>query len=134
MAESSAHKKLIEFMVLRINKMAPKKNGIFMIDSEDTPLPISVNGGIFPDAYYCDGDVLILGEAKTINDVDRKHSIHQYEKYIETIESFEGLGIFVLCVHWDTFLMAQKIIRRMLPENRVGTYIILSSNGKEAVL
>lgn len=131
MAESTEHKKLVEQLVNKINGIVPK-NSIIMVDSDKSPLPIFVYGGVCPDVYCRSGDFMFIGEAKTLRDVERKHSIYQYEKYIETVEAFEGIGFFILCVHWDAFLTAQRIIRRLLPKNRIGKYIVLSSNGREA--
>ena len=135
MAESLYHKKLVELVVGRAKKLVPeRKQGMILVDSDVTPLPTSIYGGVCPDVYYCDGDIMVLGEAKTFKDIDKRHSIHQYEKYIATIEAFEGLGYFILCVHWDCFLYAQKIMKNLLPKSKIGKYIIVSENGRDVIL
>jgi len=51
----------------------------------DTPsssfLPPSVIDGYRPDLYYNHNGLLIIGEAKTDPDFDKRHSIEQYNSY-----------------------------------------------------
>ncbi len=44
--------------------------------------------GYVPDLYYKYNDLIIIGEAKTENDLERVHSINQFESYINHLENY----------------------------------------------
>ena len=135
MAEGAEHKDNVKKLYNYICGIVPSGNlRLIIVDNEGFSNPNPIFEGVIPDVSYYHKDVMILGEAKSMKDFDRPHSLRQYKAYVETCESFDGESTFILLVHWDTFLSAQKIIRRMLPENYKGEYIIISSNGKVAKL
>ncbi len=47
----------------------------------------------YPDVYYCDNSSIIIGEAKTDNDIYKPHTMSQLDAYIS------HLGIFKLRRH-----------------------------------
>lgn len=47
----------------------------------------------YPDVYYCDNSSIIIGEAKTDNDIHNQHTMSQLDAYIS------HLGIFKLSRH-----------------------------------
>lgn len=135
MAEGTQHRSYVKQLYNFIINLVPSKNkGLIIVDNEGFSHPIPIFDSVIPDISYYFGNEMILGEAKSMNDYDRPHSIRQYRAYVSTCEAFEGNATFILYLHWDTFLNAQKLIRKMLPKPHKAEYIIVSSNGKVARL
>ena len=68
--------------------------------------------GFRPDVYYQYGDTLIIGEAKTSDDVGRLHSLQQYDSYIRKCSLFEGKAYFIAAVYWADKAQLHNILRR----------------------
>ncbi len=56
-----------------------------------------VCGGYFPDVYYKDNKLMILGEAKTENDIINAHTYSQLSAYIDELTLFSGERHMVIC-------------------------------------
>jgi hypothetical protein len=56
-----------------------------------------VCGGYYPDVYYNDRSRMILGEAKTDNDILNSHTDAQIKAYIDELQLFSGERHIVLC-------------------------------------
>lgn len=57
--------------------------------------------------------MLIIGEAKTSNDIERLHSRLQYESYIQKCSTFPGQAMFIIAVPWMDRAAAHNIIRKI---------------------
>lgn len=86
-----------------------------------------------PDVLFDSGDQLIIGEAKTPEDVDRSHSLSQYKSYLSACMSHIGYSCLVICVSWDTFVSTKNIFRKLKKDMGISTLVIvLCENGMEA--
>ncbi len=136
MAEGPEHKEFVKKMYEFICSLIPKDNVKFIVvDNEGIASPEPIFYGVIPDISYNFKDVMVLGEAKSKKDFDRPHSLRQYKAYIETCENNSNAhSIFVLYVHWDAFLSAQTILRKMIPYNSICDYYVVASNGRSCKL
>lgn len=104
MAESLEHKQLVlKAKEWIINNLIDEKK-FFIFTDVDRKLnyekPIRVLDGFQPD-IVCKGlekSELVIVEAKTINDIDKEHSIFQYRSYYKTCEINEGKSFLVFSV------------------------------------
>ena len=53
-------------------------------------------GGSVPDVFYNDSHYIILGEAKTDNDIEQAHTQRQLNDYISEVRTYEADRIIVL--------------------------------------
>ena len=67
-----------------------------------------------PDAYVpCGpGNLLVIGEAKTAGDLERKHSLEQIAAFLETCSESEN-SYFILAVPWDQVRLAQSLVKKL---------------------
>lgn len=100
MPESNQHLQLVKILIEEISKNVPPDCvGLIQFDSPDsTNHPPETIEGYRPDAYYQFENLLVIGEAKTSDDVDRRHSRDQYEAYLKECASFYGQAFFVITV------------------------------------
>ena len=84
--------------------------------------------GFRPDVYYQYGDLLIIGEAKTSDDVGRLHSRQQYDSYIRKCSLFEGKAYFIAAVYWADKAQLHNILRP-IKRKYPGDYIITILEG-----
>ena len=85
---------------------------IFEVSGNVTRMP----EGFVPDLYYKYNGKLIIGEAKTEPDIEREHSLQQYQSYSKYLKkhSEEGYGcVFIIAVPWDATITASRIIKKM---------------------
>lgn len=134
MAESSTH---IEFVYTCkdyiVKNVIPSGDDAFVcVDCpETTQKPPAVVGGVRPDLYYRRSGLLVIGEAKTIGDIDNIHSRKQYECYFEECKLFEGDSYIVVCSSWSVAPSLWTILKRMKLQNNYAAHIIvLFENGK----
>jgi|TARA_B100000959_G_C14969109_1_gene618964 hypothetical protein len=115
-SESSAHIYLVDVMSKYIaNKYFESDMGRLLIDSPQNSKnakPFKVNG-YKPDIYAKKEDTMvILGEAKTDYDLDRKHSIEQFNAFLKYCSGFDD-SIFVLAVPWYLSIHGKKILQNI---------------------
>lgn len=115
MAESIQHQKMAQYLTDRIKEMIPSDCWKLMqIDSPDSlNIPPLTNDGRRPDAYYQFESLLIIGEAKTAEDVDKPHSRFQYESYLKECSRFTGESVLILIVPLLEKAMAHNILQKM---------------------
>ena len=94
-------------------------------DTADSEKPSHVIGNFIPDVFYWHDDLLIIGEAKTINDFDRPHSIAQYKAYLEECQNFSGTAILIISVPWQLVLSAKNYFRLLSRNMEKKTRIII---------
>jgi hypothetical protein len=126
MSESRNHVELVAIAVKYIKTIvAPDLHAIIQYDSADSSRPTRVIGNFIPDVYFWHNDQLIIGEAKTINDFDRPHSLDQYEAYIKECKSFYGHSTLVISVPWQVVATAKNYFRRLKKEFATDIPIII---------
>ena len=132
MAESSQHILLVENIVLYITKNINNiVSSLILIDSPDsTYKPKAVINGYIPDLYYNFKNFLIIGEAKTDNDVERVHSLNQYESYFIEAINFDGDSIIVFSVTWKMFGTIKNIVRLIKKKNNYEKIKVIVINDK----
>lgn len=67
-------------------------------------------GGSIPDVFYNDSDYIILGEAKTDNDIDQDHTRRQLNDYINEVRTYDADRNIVLCTSVMGFSRMKNII------------------------
>ena len=124
MGESSSHIRLVDQLVSWIlHQLLDGDDGYMMIDhpnSKANERPPKI-GGFIPDVYVpsAAGKRLIIGEAKTGRDLERKHSLDQLVAFLRVCSQAEN-PVFVLAVPWDMVRLAQAIMIDL--RNRAGAH------------
>ena len=67
-------------------------------------------GGSIPDVFYNDSNYIILGEAKTDNDIDQEHTQRQLNDYINEARTYDADRNIVLCTSILGFSRMKNII------------------------
>ena len=132
MSESSAHtllvSKLLDWIQENIN---PKDDLSILVDSASSPpeaRPPTI-GGKVPDVYVksVGSDRLVLiGEAKTSQDVETDHTKEQLRFYLEHL-TWQRSAILLIAVPWQKVRLAQSIVRLVQREQNaqhVSVYIL----------
>lgn len=115
MSESAQHQQLVNKIITEVTMIVGSDNRCFICsDAVDgfalSPLTVE---GYRPDVFYQYNDLLIIGEAKTSDDIERLHSKQQYESYIRKCSLFTGRAIFMLAVPWMDHAAAYNIIEKI---------------------
>ena len=115
MSEYAQHQQLVRIIIDDIIKEVGLENtALIATDAVDGfALPPLTSEGFRPDVYYLLNDRLIIGEAKTSDDIDRLHSKGQYESYIKKCSLFQGDATFILAVPWMDHATANNIVRKI---------------------
>lgn len=125
MAESIQHQQLVQLLKREVIGLIPL--GCHMLIQQDTPeslaVPVKTIEGHRPDIYYCFEGLLIIGEAKTTDDVERKHSRAQYESYLKECAKFQGKAILIIAVPWMEHATVNNILQN-LKKRMPGNYTI----------
>lgn len=130
MSESAQHLQLVSLIIDEVIGMVGETNRCFiMSDAADGyALPPLMEDGYRPDVYYQYQNRLIIGEAKTSNDVLRIHSKLQYESYIKECSIFGGNAVFVVAVPWTEHATIYNILKK-LQQKYPGTYKVRIIDG-----
>lgn len=67
-------------------------------------------GSSIPDVFYNDSNYIILGEAKTDNDIDQEHTQRQLNDYINEARTYDADRNIVLCTSIMGFSRMKNII------------------------
>ena len=110
--ESHAHINLVKIAYNYLTNLVPDENiGLIQVDTSGNCSAVRVIGNFVPDLYYeCDG-LLVIGEAKTEADFDKKHSRAQFNAYIQQCKLHEGRAIFIISVPWQLLITAKNYFR-----------------------
>ena len=63
---------------------------------------------------------MVIGEAKTSDDIERLHSRQQYESYVLKCALFDGEAVFLVAVPWidrATIHNILRLLRKKYPGN-----------------
>lgn len=127
MGESLKHIQLVQRLYEATCIFIPATNkGLIIVDSpESNEKPSITAKGYRPDLYYCYDNILIIGEAKTSQDFDRRHSKEQYRAFLKTCEDFEGLSYLLLAVPWTEVVSARNLLKRIIRQNNYNIKVIV---------
>jgi hypothetical protein len=81
--------------------------------------PPSLSSGVRPDLYAkrFDYDLFVIGEAKTAEDIETRHSILQYRYYIDECEKHPGASTIVVAVPWFMHRTARNLLLHLLTKS-----------------
>ncbi|MBR0340891.1 MAG: hypothetical protein IJH64_01300 [Oscillospiraceae bacterium] len=114
MSESAQHAQLVQIIINHVQQTLGDNSILLLTDKADNHgLPPMMEEGFRPDVFYEFSHQLIIGEAKTSNDVDRDHSRYQYESYIKKCQLFDGEASLVIAVPWTEHITVANILKRI---------------------
>jgi len=104
MSLSKNHNQLVKALIEYVKDEFGKYGDLVIYtDSSDSYLGESIPkiGNSLPDLYaHCNKeDLIIIGEAKTVNDVENRHSLEQYINYLEFCTK-QNNAILIFAVPW----------------------------------
>lgn len=134
--ESQAHIDLVKRAMEYAKRILPETEHILIqSDSAGNNSEVRVLGNFVPDVYYCNSECLIIGEAKTIDDFDRKHSRDQYDAYIDECMLFDGSSHLIIAVPWQLMITAKNYFKRIKQKKSINIQIIIVNElGKETIV
>lgn len=138
MAESKAHMDFVRKIVSYIGTSIPACDKA-LIQAElpefysRTPRVI---GGYYPDVYHKNSRSIIIGEAKTDNDIETTHTEEQINCYIEEVRCYDIERHIVLCSSVFSFAMLKNMILRKKRHMNLDdiTFHILDVYAKQAIV
>lgn len=114
MGESAKHVDLINLMKDKICFNEDVDAALMLIDdpSDRKNGPPTING-FKPDLYYDFNQLLIIGEAKTKDDLLNEHTKSQIETYIKLCANYAGQSRLYLAVPWMESVLANGLIKKI---------------------
>ncbi len=115
MAESSLHTELVRSLALWASaSLTTHSHVVVYTDLPENPAenkPPSIEG-FYPDLYCTSvgGEPICIGEAKTLGDLESKHSRQQLTAYLRFLLTFR-LGLLVVAVPWHAVPAARSLVR-----------------------
>ncbi len=130
MSESNTHNKLVQNIIQKcIEIIGEEKSCLISVDGIDGyAIPPMTVEGFRPDVYYEYNGMMVIGEAKTSNDIDRMHSKQQYESYIKKCSLYNGSAVLLVAVHWSDKAAMHNILRK-ISKKHSGSYKIIVLEG-----
>ena len=126
MSESKNHMELVEIAVTYIQTIVPSHLiSLIQYDSPSTSKPPKVLGNFIPDVYFWDNELLVIGEAKTDDDFERKHSREQFGAYLDECSNFHGKSLLVISVPWSLIPTAKNYFRKLKKQKQTEVPIII---------
>ena len=115
MSESAQHQKLVNMIIEHVETIVGQDKKCFISSDEADGMSLSplTAEGFRPDVFYQYGDTLIIGEAKTSDDVGRLHSREQYDSYLKKCALFDGKAYFIAAVYWGDKAQLHNILRKI---------------------
>ncbi len=115
MSESAQHQELVCRIIKHVESIVGQDKKCFIASDEADGMSLSplTAEGFRPDVYYQYGDTLIIGEAKTSDDVGRIHSKQQYDSYLKKCALFDGQASFIAAVYWADKAQLHNILRKI---------------------
>lgn len=131
--ESQAHIDLVNRVLEYSKLIIPQDNyNLIQVDSDGANSNFRTNNNFVPDVFYKFDDLLVIGEAKTYDDFERKHSKEQYDDYIDECRYYSGTAKLVIGVPWQLVMTAKNYFKRIKKrENLDFEIIIVNEIGKD---
>lgn len=135
MSESPQHLKLVE----KIRDAVRQRDDVTSVlvsaeDHKENTTTFLTPEGFRPDVYYYDGKLLILGEAKTSNDLLSRHSDAQFNSYLNLLQTAAKnslKAILYIGIPWEEFRWTKNHFKKIKPASV--DIIIVSDFGLEEV-
>lgn len=120
MAESQLHMDLVRKIALYIKQIIPDFSAS-LLDAElpeygRTPQCIY---GYYPDIRYRDNNAIIIGEAKTQNDIDNDHTEAQLNAYIDELQTYNLQRHIIFCVPFVSYSQMKNRLRRIKEQRKL---------------
>lgn len=129
MSESKEHRELVSLIIDYAKTLLSVDDySLMCIDSGDRIGSCLLNYSYIPDLLYCYKGVMIIGEAKTSKDFDRKHSFDQYEAYIDECINFCGKSYLIMAVPWTEMISAKNYLKKIKKNKKTDFKIIVINN------
>lgn len=114
MAESRQHKEYVLRIVTFIGNLHGCCRDLIEADLEGyNTRTTQVGGKFFPDVYYRDFNTLIIGEAKTDDDIENTHTYNQLDCYIDEALHFNGNKYIILSTSFYSSASFYNLIARI---------------------
>ncbi len=130
MSESAQHQQLVQLIISDVIYTVGQDHNCFISSDAVDEFSLSpyTEEGFRPDLFYLFKDHLIIGEAKTSDDIERIHSKQQYESFIRKCSLFEGSAIFIAAVPWKDHATIHNILQK-IRKKYPGNYLIKILDG-----
>jgi hypothetical protein len=117
-SEGSLHARLVQELVTFIRRMPRELSVPTLVDlpGTDQELKPPTLNGFVPDVYV-PGTSPIIGEAKTLRDLETEHTRLQISAFLESISGSSSPGCLVLAVPLTGVNYAKSIIRNICRRN-----------------
>ena len=115
MPESIQHHQLVQILKKEVQAIVSSDQwGLIQMDSPESssPPPKTIDG-YRPDVYYQFENLLVIGEAKTSNDVETRHSRAQYASYLKECANFDGQAFLIMVVPLLEQASVNNILRNL---------------------
>ena len=130
MSESKQHQQLVELIYKKVIEIVGQDHKtLIATDAVDgLTLPPFTTEGFRPDVFYCYENLLVIGEAKISDDIEKFHSKQQYESYIRKCSLFHGNAVLIVAVPWLDHAVIFNIITR-IRKKYPGDYSVIILDG-----
>lgn len=121
MGESKKHVDLVK----RIRNIVQSRKDVIpslvITDNHETTSTVPLTPeGFRPDVYYNDYKLIILGEAKTSNDLSNPHSNAQFESYLKYLDSMSKVTSKValyIGIPWKDYVQIKNLFKKVKPDS-----------------
>lgn len=126
MAETDKHMALVEKIKNIVLNRENIESAFLYVDTPNSLSNYPPNIGVRPDLYYNFENQLIIGEAKTKNDIMNDHTKGQLETYIAACSNYKGDSCLYFGVPWTEHSLANNLIVSLMKKMgvKIKYYII----------
>lgn len=129
MGESQEHHNYVCEIYKYVQRyIVPEKKYCLKADLYECEKPSLVYNSYVPDVMYRDKDILIIGEAKTIEDYNTEHSYKQYEAYMKECSLFPGESRIVIYVPWQLSFSASNHFKHLKEKYSCNSDVVVLSD------
>lgn len=137
MAESLQHKEYVSRIVSYIETIPTCCADLIEADLLGYNTRVTkVGGAFYPDVYYRDFNTLIIGEAKTDDDIENEHTTLQLQTYINEATRFNGKSTIILSTSFYSAASFYNVVVRLIRKQSVRNisfFIIDPINGARKI-
>lgn len=110
--ESEAHKQFVQNAVQYIKRTFGLEENQMSIDlGEPGKTPPTVIDGFRADIYVHTPKYIIIGEAKTDNDINNRHTVAQLASYIKEVKTFSQERHIIMSCSWSSYATMRNFLR-----------------------
>lgn len=115
MAESLQHKEYVSRIVSYIETIPTCCADLIEADLLGYNTRVTkIGGSFYPDVYYRDFNTIIIGEAKTDNDIENEHTSQQLISYINEATRYNGKRLIILSTSFYSAASFHNIVVRLI--------------------